>query len=172
MTKSALPKHLDEAKEWDGTDWDTWLQRPLLKIKHWFAFGPRAKERWARWREFPMVLFAVRGRGNWRFEDTDGSSQYKDVEGSKSIFFENNLHKHAVGGMQLGYLSTIQYWAKWHIAVQWPFHFTAHVYFKEPPEFQEKPKDDHRMVFVRFGARRDADMVYWFPSLFVGATWN
>lgn len=159
--RSALPPHIDEPHEWKNTDWDTKWQRWMLEIKHWFAFGPRATEWWARWRKFPIVLFARKGRGKWRLEDdVDDIVSYKPTS-------------HEPGT----YLSTIQYWCRWHIALQWPLHLTFHIYWRaaDVPGLFERPRKDlsiHHMFFFRIGARRDADKVYWFPSLFVGGNWN
>jgi len=165
MPKSALPEYIDEPKEWIGTDWDNWLQRPLLNIKHWFAFSSRATEWWAKWREFPITLLAIRGKGLYRVENTDGSQVlYLDEE----ILFRRKLYGF--------YLSAIQYWCRWHFAIQWPLHITFHVYFsqKNVPTFPTRPNKDIacKLFYFRCGARRDADKVYWFPSLFIGLTWN
>ena len=171
MPKSALPDHIDEPHEWDGTDWDWWGQKWMLKIKHWFAYGPRAKEWWARWREVPIVLFGIKGAGPWRYEYTK--------DGKPDFFYdENNCigFWHKVPHPDLYYLAVTQYFSRWHFAVQWPFHVTFHIYFtKDIPIQPQRPEEDYTirtMFFIRFGARRDADRVYWFPSMFVGGDFN
>jgi hypothetical protein len=162
MPWSALPPHIDNPSEWGGTDWDTRYQRWMLKFKGIFAFGPRATEWWAKWRELPIVLFCFKVGGAWRWEASDGS-------------FE--LQSNGEQPSTSTYLSTIQYWSRAHIAVQWPLHLTFHVYWneKDVPKPFERPRKDcsiRHMIFFRFGARRDADRVYWFPAIFFGGNWN
>lgn len=147
MPWSALPPHIDEPSEWVGSDWDNPWQRWLLKIKGWFAYGYRAKEWWARWRRYPVVLFALRGSGMWRIEWDDD-----DLDAP-------------------GYLSRVQYWCRWHVQLQWPLFFAFHVYLKNPAE-PERYNRNTPLVYFYVGAHRDADGVYWFPSAFVGGGWK
>lgn len=147
MPWDALPDHIDTPAEWNGTDWDNKWQRWLLKFKGWFAYGPRSKYWWAKWRKFPIVLFKMKGRGEWRYERDGDITEY--------------------------YLSVVQYYTRWHFAIQWPFHVSFHVYWREldvPP--RSAPNNGKttiaEMLYIRFGARRDSDVVYWFPSIFIG----
>jgi hypothetical protein len=181
MTLSALPEHLDEADEWKGTDWDNPWQRWLLKYKHWLAFGPRAKEWWARWREYPILLFAFVGPGYARWENTDGS--FDACEPKRFYFFVRD-RRFMPAGVATGepakdeelkircYFSVIQYWAKYHVALQWPLHLSFHYDQNEPPPPKGRPVDDHKMWFFRFGCRRDGDKVYWLFAWFLGRTFN
>lgn len=169
MPKSALPPHLDTPEEWKGTDWDVWYQRWMLHIKHWFAFGPRATEWWACWREFPTTLLALKGDGPYRLESSDGNDEFGDGDdryigllGWKPTYPYKN---------ERVYLSAIQYWCKWHFQIQWPFFIAFHYYIDDVPKPPERA-GDRRVLYFRFGARRDADRVYWFPSLFIGLSWN
>jgi len=145
VPRSALPSHLDEPSEWRGTDWDNPCQRWMLKFKHWFAFGPRATEWWARWRPVPKDLIAVNCR---RIETING----------------------------LAYTSVIQYWSRFSVLIQWPFHVMIHWYWPwtKIPDEPDIPGDFIflDMIFVRFGARFDNDQVYWFPSFFIGGDFN
>jgi len=166
MPWSALPEHLNSPEKWKGTDWDNPVQRWMLKYKGWLAFGPRAIEWWARWREIPKVLLALRGAGCWRWEFTDGGSEVFDYTGRllKDTSLTNSFF----------YLSNIQYYCRWHLVFQWPFHVTFSWYFKESsvPTPGKSTSVTGKVLFIRFGARRDSDIVYWCPSLFVGLTWN
>lgn len=167
MPKSALPEHINEAKEWKGTDWDTWYQRWMLRFKHWFAYGPRATEWWAKWREFPITLFAAAGKGYWRFESEDWTRDSSYSYSISTAGMRNLLWEH----FEDEYLSAIQYWTKWHVQIQWPFYIGFHLYFDTVPQPYEHYRG-RRVFFFRAGARRDADKVYWFPCIFIGTTWN
>jgi hypothetical protein len=135
MPWSALPEHLNSPEKWAGTDdskvaWMNWR----LKVKGWFAYGPRAKEWWARWRTSPVCLFKIGGTGEWRYE----TDPFKLIP----------------------YLSRIQYWKSWHLAVQWPFFIS----------FSLVKKD--KVLYMYIGCSYDQDGVYWFPSSFIGKTWK
>lgn len=205
MPRCALPEKLDEPEEWKGTDWDNWFQRPLLKIKHWFAFGPRCPQGltfaliffpfvfffpvkillgmalpifqslwWylvpilpipvlKKWRETPIVLFAIRGPGAWRWEHSDGSHPDFGSDLKMLIWKETDSF----------YLSVIQYWCKWSFVLEWPlsirFHWYINEQYKKP--FGERPTDA-KVVFFRHWARRDSDVVYWFDTFYFGLEFN
>lgn len=152
MPKSALPPDFPETAAGTGTDWDNPIQGWIKKS--WFAYGPRAKEWWARWREFPFTILALFGKGYSRWETSGGELAVKSVPSPVLLFQPTTV-----------YLSAIQYWCKWSFQIQWPFFVAFHVYLSDVGP-------NRKMIYVRFGARRDADKVYWFPSLFVGGTWN
>lgn len=154
MPWSALPEHIDEPSEWAGTDFDKPGWRWHNQIKGWFAYGPRAKEWWARWRGVPKVIFALRGAGEWRYES--------DAE----------LWKGETGI----YLSRVQYYCRWHVALQWPLQLSFHWYWHaaDVPTAPDRPKDlsMKKLVFGYGPTHRDSDTVYWFPSFFLGGTWK
>lgn len=122
----------------------------------------------AKWRTFPIVLFALFGKGEVRWESTDGQKQGRSE--SRLFIFEDGFTNKDDGTPM--YMSVIQYWSKWSICLYWPLHFVCHYYFKEPPVYPDHPVDDHKMIFHRQGARRDADIVTWFWTWFTGATFN
>ncbi len=160
MPNSALPPHLLVKENWTGTDWDTWYQRWMLNFKGMFAYGPRANQWWAKWREIPRVLVAIGDKTKWRIEYTDASL------GDALTKYPRNPRQ------PTGYyVSTIQYWKRWGLVIQWPLHLAFHFYIDEVPEYPDRP-GKKRVFFFRIGARRDADKVYWFPSLFIGLTFN
>ena len=150
MPWSALPPHIDDEHEWKGTDWD----KPGLswhnKYKGWFAYGPRAKEKWARWRTIPRVLVKLKGKGPWRYETDDLSGK--------------------------SYLSRVQYWTRWHFQIQWPFMVAFHIYWraKDVPQEPNRLSDAtiKKMFFFYGPGHRDGDAVYWCPSFFVGGSWK
>lgn len=177
MPKSALPPWYHEKAAGTGTDWDNPVQGWIKKA--WFAYGPRATG-WAKWREFPITLFAVRSEeGTFRIETEtyERDSSWADWHNRKSFVLENNIRlvrwpKEEQREIVRGYLSAIQYWSKWHIQIQWPFFVAFHYYIGEVPKYPEKATANNKVFYFRFGARRDADKVYWWPSLFLGLTWN
>jgi hypothetical protein len=153
MPWSALPPHLNSPEKWKGTDWDNRWQRWLLKYKGWVAFGPRAAEWWARWREWPITLLTLRGKGQFRFED-DCAAWYAHSPGMAIVCWKPN-------GV---YLSRCQRYCRWSVQLQWPLFFAVHWY----PNKNLKGKP----WFAYIGAHRDSDKVYWMPSVFLGRTWK
>ena len=149
MPKSALPEHLDEAHEWDGKDDDDhWYTSWRKHVKGWFAFGPRATEWWAKFREYPVTLLALRGNGTWRFETNETSFEF----GMFTPFFhllDWKLSKDS------HYLSRVQYYNDWHIALAWPLFLHGHV--------------GNWQFYIGF--KRDADRVYWL-ALYLGKIWK
>lgn len=166
----ALPDNLRPDKNpdaWKGTDNDTWLMRWTLKYVGWQAYGPRASEWWAKWRKYPATLFALFGKGFIRFENDEAD-----------ISMSSDDRKYAFRQVwgEPWYLSRVQYYLRWHIQLQWPLMLGFHFYFraKDVPT----PGQDHgdnlsnKLFFFYIGAHRDADQVYWCPSLYVGLTWK
>lgn len=179
MPQSAMPEWIKPQSAGTGTDWDTWYQRWWNKA--WFAYGPRATQRWAKWREWPTTLFAIRAKeGFFRIETEtfERDSSREDNHNQTKFVMENNIRAVFWNGLDgkereitRAYLSAIQYWTKWHFAVLWPLHIQFSYYIDDVPSFPAKA-GDRRVVYIRIGARRDADKVYWWPSLFIGLTWN
>lgn len=168
MPWSALPEHLDSPEKWKGTDWDNPWQRWLLKFKGWLAYGPRAKEWWARWREIPITLLAL------------NCSRIVHSDGSKGEFhFPLRFIQHPWNTKELTetghYPAIIQYWKRWSLNIQWPLHIALHIFWKKPTILKYPETRDFKiseMFYFRCGARRDQDKVYWFPSLFIGGDFN
>ena len=155
MPWSALPEHLNTPEKWSGSDWDIWYMRPLLKIKGWFAYGPRATEKWAKWRPIPKDLL--------------------NINATRKETLEDYQTKKSTTAHMLTYTSVIQYWTRWHFLIQWPFHISFHVFWFEKDVMPEPARKDFtlkNMVYVRFGARFDNDQIYWCPSLFIGGDFN
>jgi len=180
MPISALPEYLRTKENWKGTDWDNPFQRWLIPFKGWLAFGPRATECWAKWRMWPKTIFAVRSKiGVFRLEterDERNSAYDSQTRGrvvfNKDWFMESNDRQSLIVP---AYLSAIQYWTRWHFALQWPFHVSFHCYFRKSdvPRYPTKPGGsvDNKLIYFRFGLRRDSDRVYWL-SIFLGLSWN
>jgi hypothetical protein len=160
MPNSALPERLQDPANWKGTDDDNWLMRWRLSRKGWFAYGPRATQWWAQWREWPIMLFK-RGPGIlWRYEDDETS-------------WIGCNHQNVGDGL---YISRIQYWKRWHFQIQWPLMIAGHFYFsqKNVPLYPTRPGDTtkNKLFYFYIGCMRDADKVYWFPSFYAGLTWK
>ncbi len=178
MTLSALPPRLQSDENWKGTDDDVWYMRWRIHLKYLFAYGPRATELWARWREWPITVFAVRSKkGSFRTETEtyDRDSSREDYNNNTSFFLEDNVRLVFWQGKQReivrGYLSAIQYWTKWHFQLQWPFFIALHFYIDSVPVYPDHG-ENKRVFYFRFGARRDADKIYWLPSFYLGGVWN
>jgi hypothetical protein len=176
MPKSAMPEHLNDPEEIDaafpdddqyGTNWFGRLYRWYnKKTKTWFAFSYRCTEWWAKWRVYPRVLFAIGGKGPWRWEPT--YTRKPDI-------YDYNKNPTTGGQPAFYYLSRIQYYKRWHLAIQWPFIVTFHVYFRAsdvPVCGTPSPITDGKLLFF-FWNHFDADLVYWMiTSIFLGTTWK
>lgn len=176
MPISAMPEHLNTPEEINAafpddeqfgtTSWWGRLYRWYQKeTKTWFAFSYRCTEWWARWRKYPKVLFAIAGKGFWRFESANGDSTIT-TNGQFYILNEDFGDE---------YLSRIQYYTRWHLAVQWPLIVTAHFYPKAedvPVPGEPRPELDGKLWFVYFN-HFDADLVYWMiTSAYLGRNWK
>lgn len=180
MPLSAMPEWIKPQADGTNTDWNNPIQKYWNKA--WFAYGIRATQWWAKWRGFPLTVWAIRSRdGFFRVETEtyERDSSREDNHNGTGFFMEDNIRLvFWNGGTQKinreivrGYLSAIQYWTKWHLQIQWPFFVAFHFYIDDVPVYPEKGSHK-RVLYFRFGARRDADKVYWFPSLFLGLSWN
>lgn len=158
MPKDALPERLQDPKNWIGTDDDVWYMRWRIPLKGLFAYGPRSNHWWAKWREFPLVLFALFGEGQSRWETSGGELAVRST--NKNVFLYSPTTV---------YLSRVQYWCRWSIQLQWPLFFAFHFYFKDTPY---PANTDGKLVFFYIGAHRDGDKVYWFPSAYLGLNWK
>jgi hypothetical protein len=149
---SALPEHLNSPEEWDGKDDDKTglLGKFRKKYKGWFAFGPRATEKWARFRTFPIVLIALRGTGFWRTEDDRLPAERGEPQ---RLLIWRVMDWNAYGHQC--YVPRVQYWNKWHFALQWPLFLHAH----------------YGSWQFYAGFKRDADRVYWL-ALYLGRVWK
>lgn len=171
MPISALPEHLNSPEEIEAAFPDdrqfgtglfgrfyTWIHK---KSKTWFCFSYRCTEWWAKWRKYPKVLFAIGGKGLWRWESA--------LPGYEQVLRETpNVFSPF-------YLSRIQYYKRWHVAIQWPLMISFHVYFKAadvPVPGQPMPDTDGKLFYFYWN-HFDADLVYWmFFSIFAGLTWK
>lgn len=167
MPWSSLPEHLNSPEKWKGTDMDTDLFRWTLKIKGWFAFSPRATEWWARWRSIPKLLFALRGKGFWRAEH----DELGERSGRGHWYWLNPIYTE-----DGWYLSRVQYYCRWHVAVQWPLQVTAHVYWREKdvpyPPNRPTSLGINKLLYMYGPTHRDTDVVYWIISFFIGGQWK
>lgn len=165
-----MPEHLNTQEEIDAAFPDDsqygtslfgriyrWYQK---KTKTWFCFSYRCTEWWAKWRRVPKVLFAIKGKGLWRYES--GRSEFASC---RLIWIASRE----------SYLSRIQYYTRWHFSIQWPLLVSFHVYFKakDVPVYGEiLPDTDNKLLFFYWN-HFDADLVYWmFTSIFIGLGWK
>lgn len=144
MPVSALPPGFDNTQKGDWNFWPFKYIRPS-----WTAFGYRCTEWWAKWRKYPIVLLAVFGPGDSRWEN----DMFAIRSTNDTIVLYNPKYSTQF------YLSAIQYWCDWHIQLQWPLFFAFHWNTKT------------RTWYFRIGARRNAQGFYDFPSGHWG-DWN
>lgn len=168
MPSSALPPHLQDVEnnfpddEQFGTT--TWYGRAYRwwnkTSKTWFAFSYRCTEWWAKWRKYPKVLLMVGGAGGWRYENIFGAD-----------YVTNQKQRPGEGC----YLSRIQYYKRWHLAIQWPLMVSFHFYPKAedvPVVFEDRPELDGKLWFAYWN-HFDADLVYWMlTSAYLGRNWK
>lgn len=173
MPISAMPEHLNtrekiEAAFPDDSDFGDSLFGRLYKryqkfTKTWFAFSYRCTEWWAKWRPYPILLFAIGGGGAWRWEP---------IQPGKYDVYDFDRHADQPA---FYYLSRIQYYKRWHLAIQWPLILSLHVYFKAtdvPVLGKPVPETDDKLFFFYWN-HFDADMIYWMlTSVFIGLCWK
>ncbi len=160
MPRSALPPHLQNFN-WKGTDNASWLMRQKKKVQIWLAAGPRVPSGFWKWREVPRIIFAIRGEGSFRLENTDGTDIHQDDCCNPYPNKDwNNEFKY--------YLSRIQPWTRWHLSLQWPLFFNFHIIYRQKnvvdyPTYQSA-FGIKKMLTFGFGFKRDGDKVYWLTA--------
>lgn len=170
MPLDALPKELQDVENHfpDDSTFGTktlfgklyyWYQK---KSKTWFCFSYRCSEWWARWRKYPVEVFKIGGNGPWRYETLGGD-----------FVLSTGASLALVSGDS--YLSRIQYYKRWHFAIQWPLLVSFHFYKKAEyvPRYGEPlPELDGKLLFFYWN-HFDADLVYWMlTSIFIGNGWK
>lgn len=152
MPRSAIPQHVLD-RDWVGTDNDSWLMRLKKKVQYAFAAGPNVPSGFWKWRDIPIKLIAVKGKGLWRWEDTDGTN----IHAAEVYMYHSEL-----------YLSRIQPWCKWHVSLQWPLFFNCHFIYCQKnvvkyPTYQSE-FGITKMFTFGIGFKRDGDKVYWLTA--------
>lgn len=147
------PKFKDIETAWIGTDNASWFMRLKKRIQYWLAIGPRGKHWYCKTRELPKTLFAVRGKGLWRLENTDGSNI--SPLGWRIIWFGSPKI------FPTHYLSRIQCWCQFHFAIQWPLFVQFHFIWKKEdvPSYPIYRSDFgiKKMVNAHAGYKKDGD---------------
>ncbi len=168
MPISALPDHLKDIENNfpDDSQYSGWFGRIYKwfnkKTKTWFAFSYRCTEPWARWRKYPIILFAIKGKGPWRVEGKRGDRPVAIV------LFSNPWYRFK---LKNEYLSRIQLWCRWHLAIQWPLMFSFHFYpnKEDVPVYGEPKKDLDGKVWFGYWGHFDSDLIHWmFTSMYLG----
>jgi len=157
MPKSALPEGYEL-----GPDNRTWLMRLKKKVQFALAAGPRATGFW-KWREIPKILFSIKGKGDYRWENTDGS--YIEHTVQPALLWMIRYVLGYTANKPKMYLSRIQPWCRWHISLQWPLFFNCHLIYKQKnvrkyPVYQSS-FGITQMITFGIGFKRDSDKVYW-----------
>lgn len=144
-----------------------WFQVPLTG-------GPRvtpASSFW-HWRDIPKTLVAFKGKGMWRFENTDGS---------KVCSYEHRIaqcsNKHGDFHMEECnfYTSRIQPWTRWHFALMWPLGIHWSIIWRSKdvvkyPRYQSN-FGIKKMIAGYLGWVRDSDKIYK-PKLYIGGNFE
>lgn len=194
MPWDALPEHIDEPHEWEGTDWDNKWQRWLLQIKGFFFFGPRARQRWViSFVPFPLILILpftiwVTGWSWWyllplipiplkakwksppRLIFGYGVTRWESFDRNDLVLDKSKFQFwfNTKGLVENGYFpSVVQYWSPRHFLLTWPYHVSFHTFWpwKKPETYPTKRDYTIKeMISHRHGARFDKDNVYNFPS--------
>lgn len=169
MPWSALPEHLNTpekvelafpddsqfgTKTWYGRLYK-WFQK---KSKPWTAFGPRATEWWARFREVPKNLIVIC--------PPTGSIRIENDDRGEGIVLSDWI-------LPGWYVSRQQKWKRWSIQVNWPLFIAVHRYDKlHYTQVPGVPEDsDGKLWFFYVGFKRDADKVYWL-GIYLGRNWK
>jgi hypothetical protein len=167
MPRSAIPQHVLD-RDWKGTDNDSGLMRLKKKIQYIFAAGPNVPSGFWKWREMPLSLFSIKGKGVWRVENTDGSKS--------GVLYQKILTKwNTCWSNQIKYISRIQPWCRWHITLQWPLFFNCSVIYRSRdvrtyPIYQST-FGITKMFTFGVGYKRDGDKVYW-PTANIGGNFE
>lgn len=172
MPKSALPLELQDVENHFPDD-DAFNGVPVFgklyrwyqkTTKTWFCFSYRCTGL-AKWRKYPKILFGIKGKGPWRYENGDPES-FGVVSASEVLINSTPIN---------AYLSRVQYYTRWHFAIQWPLMVSFHFYFKAssvPIEGQPMPDTDNKLFYFYWN-HFDADLVYWMlTSIYAGLTWK
>lgn len=177
MPISALPDHLKDVEnafpddDQYGTNWFGRLYRKYNKVtKTWFAFSYRCTEWWAKWRKVPKLLFVLHGEGLLRIESDAGrSALWNETTG----FPLDKLGTYISGGVW--YLSRIQKYTRWHIAVQWPLMVSFHCYPKAEDvlRYGEPEWGTDGKLWFFYWNHYDSDLIYWMlTSIYSGKNWK
>lgn len=172
MPKSAFPEGYKL-----GPDNQSWFMRIKKKVQAWFAAGPRVSSGFWKWHEFPITSFALKYKGMWRLENTDGTIFNSE---SRNVLFDwiGYIIKDYGPGKRVGeflYLSRIQPWTRWHFSINWPFFVNFHLIYrvKDIVEYPEYRSDFGigKMFTFYFGWKRDSNKVY-IPTIYGGGNFE
>lgn len=139
------------------TGWSWWYLFPFILI-------PVKR----KWRLMPTTIFAIKGKGNWRIENTD-STQIAPLTWHDFLVFPR-LETSAASIMTPFYLSRVQRWCRWHVALQWPFLIQFHFYFhaSDVPSASNEHDTDGQLIGGYRGWHRDGDEIFWGDGCFLG----
>lgn len=138
-------RNIDEI--WKGTDNGSRLMRFKKRIQYWLAVGPLGTHWHCKDRRLPTAL-VIYGGGKLRYETGDGKQKF--------------VHPYPDT-----YLSRIQPWCRWHLAIQRPPFITGHIFWsKKDVQFYPDYKSDFgfkKLFNFYFGYGRD-DQPFYYPK--------
>jgi len=146
-----------------GADNQGWLMGLKNKIQVWFTGGPRVPSGFFRFREIPKTLVLLSGNGDLRYENTAGSRvfRYKDFP----LFWVTEPF----------YLSRIQPWTRWHIALMYPLgiHWSFIYRSKDVVSYPtyQSVFGISKMFAGYLGWIRDSDKIYK-PKVYAGGNFE
>lgn len=132
------------------TGWSWWYLLPIGVI-------PVAR----KWRSVPTVIFAAKGKGWWRLESN--VAQCAVPMATPPTMFFPRIESSAASIMAKFYLSRVQYWCRWHVAIHWPLLVTFHWwrYAEDVPQPKEEPTLKGTEISFYRGWHFDADGIFW-----------
>lgn len=138
----------------------------------WYLFPVGVLSVCRKWRLLPTTVFAIRGPGLWRLENSN-SSTIVSLNATRVLFFPR-LETSYMSVMTPFYLSRVQRWTRWHVRLDWPFFLSAHWYFKasDVPTPTNEHDTDGLLINGYRGWHRDEDEIFWGDSGFVGGVWK
>ena len=145
-----------------GPDNQGWLMGLKNKIQVLFTGGPRVTptSSFWHWRDMPKTLVVLSGNGDLRYENTDGSK----VIGFPKKPYTDIWPDDETKTFDQYYLSRIQCWKRWHIALMYPLgiHWSFIYRSKDVVKYPKYQSvfGIKKMWCGYLGWIRDADKVY------------
>ena len=159
---------------WKGTD--TYWKR---KTRGLLSFGPRATEKWAKWRDCPKHLFSF-SSGQLRWETKDGLRRLAYPENDKKKPRLILVTSRVWLDKAESFLSRIQPFARFHVALSWPLFISWSIFWKEKDVEQFNPHEYKKRAIKELfcgylGAKFDPGRPGWpvyHISLSLGGSWE
>lgn len=126
----------------------------------WYFFPLLILPVFKQWRYMPMTIAGYYGNGWVRYE----SDEHENGNSHAGwIFWHEPFVILPTGARIPGYISRVQYWCRWHVALHWPLLITAHLYPNAGNVLKpgERGQTDGKVYSFYRGWHRDGDRLYW-----------